>query len=142
MNSWPEYKLGEICQIKGGKRLPAGHSLSPVDTEHKYIRSRDIKSGKISSAQLASLEGPTRHALRRFSVATKDVCITIVANIGDVGIVPKELEGSILTENAVKLTNFSSDVSPDYLNVLLSCCLLYTSPSPRDQRGSRMPSSA
>ena len=25
---------------------------------------------------------------------------------------------------------------------LSSCCLLYTSPSPRDQRGSRMPSSA
>ena len=25
---------------------------------------------------------------------------------------------------------------------LYSCCLLYTSPSPRDQRGSRMPSSA
>ena len=24
----------------------------------------------------------------------------------------------------------------------LHCCLLYTSPSPRDQRGSRMPSSA
>ena len=24
----------------------------------------------------------------------------------------------------------------------LKCCLLYTSPSPRDQRGSRMPSSA
>ena len=28
----------------------------------------------------------------------------------------------------------------DYLRLL--CCLLYTSPSPRDQRGSRMPSSA
>ena len=25
---------------------------------------------------------------------------------------------------------------------LMECCLLYTSPSPRDQRGSRMPSSA
>ena len=25
---------------------------------------------------------------------------------------------------------------------MLFCCLLYTSPSPRDQRGSRMPSSA
>ena len=25
---------------------------------------------------------------------------------------------------------------------LVQCCLLYTSPSPRDQRGSRMPSSA
>ena len=27
-------------------------------------------------------------------------------------------------------------------NVLFGVCLLYTSPSPRDQRGSRMPSSA
>ena len=25
---------------------------------------------------------------------------------------------------------------------MMTCCLLYTSPSPRDQRGSRMPSSA
>ena len=29
-----------------------------------------------------------------------------------------------------------------YQNVLGRACLLYTSPSPRDQRGSRMPSSA
>ena len=29
-----------------------------------------------------------------------------------------------------------------YLNKIMSVCLLYTSPSPRDQRGSRMPSSA
>ena len=28
------------------------------------------------------------------------------------------------------------------LNAALKGCLLYTSPSPRDQRGSRMPSSA
>ena len=29
-----------------------------------------------------------------------------------------------------------------YKNVSIGACLLYTSPSPRDQRGSRMPSSA
>ena len=29
-----------------------------------------------------------------------------------------------------------------YDEVLATACLLYTSPSPRDQRGSRMPSSA
>ena len=28
------------------------------------------------------------------------------------------------------------------VDILFNCCLLYTSPSPRDQRGSRMPSSA
>ena len=37
-----------------------------------------------------------------------------------------------------------SDAVSDWplLNALLNTCLLYTSPSPRDQRGSRMPSSA
>ena len=35
------------------------------------------------------------------------------------------------------------DVLPwSYLLGYYGCCLLYTSPSPRDQRGSRMPSSA
>ena len=35
-----------------------------------------------------------------------------------------------------------SKVYDDVLRIWLSTCLLYTSPSPRDQRGSRMPSSA
>ena len=33
-------------------------------------------------------------------------------------------------------------VGEDVENIILTFCLLYTSPSPRDQRGSRMPSSA
>ena len=36
----------------------------------------------------------------------------------------------------------SSEVDGDIILELSSTCLLYTSPSPRDQRGSRMPSSA
>ena len=43
-------------------------------------------------------------------------------------------------------TNPSSDLVEKLLRVLKpverDACLLYTSPSPRDQRGSRMPSSA
>ena len=34
----------------------------------------------------------------------------------------------------------SNPIMREFRNIL--CCLLYTSPSPRDQRGSRMPSSA
>ena len=33
-------------------------------------------------------------------------------------------------------------IRANYYTALLEHCLLYTSPSPRDQRGSRMPSSA
>ena len=35
-----------------------------------------------------------------------------------------------------------TDIGEKIRSVLLDVCLLYTSPSPRDQRGSRMPSSA
>ena len=36
----------------------------------------------------------------------------------------------------------STGTEVHYLSYYTKCCLLYTSPSPRDQRGSRMPSSA
>ena len=34
------------------------------------------------------------------------------------------------------------NLSPELIRDEVAACLLYTSPSPRDQRGSRMPSSA
>ena len=40
------------------------------------------------------------------------------------------------------MENFSEKISGEPKEELLKTCLLYTSPSPRDQRGSRMPSSA
>ena len=45
---------------------------------------------------------------------------------------------------AVSVSAFFFDVENVfvYFFASLCCCLLYTSPSPRDQRGSRMPSSA
>ena len=53
----------------------------------------------------------------------------------ELGIPEKYLEA--LEEN-----NFSIMAGPTYIKGYLRACLLYTSPSPRDQRGSRMPSSA
>ena len=39
-------------------------------------------------------------------------------------------------------TFFAGKISPEALSALAKSCLLYTSPSPRDKRQSRMPSSA
>ena len=50
-----------------------------------------------------------------------------------------------MTANSAKLPyEFLDHVSTRIINEVsgISSCLLYTSPSPRDQRGSRMPSSA
>ena len=48
-----------------------------------------------------------------------------------------------LTSEQYQVTQYAGTEAPysgEYLNT--ETCLLYTSPSPRDQRGSRMPSSA
>ena len=39
-------------------------------------------------------------------------------------------------------TGFDITVASEIMAIVCLACLLYTSPSPRDQRGSRMPSSA
>ena len=45
--------------------------------------------------------------------------------------------------NFYKTPSYPNKKFPDYLNVGVLCsCLLYTSPSPRDPKTSRMPSSA
>ena len=46
-------------------------------------------------------------------------------------------EGRKTTWNAL-----AQHISPEEKVIWIHACLLYTSPSPRDQRGSRMPSSA
>ena len=56
----------------------------------------------------------------------------------------------VIEENDEKITILLSDVDRAFVNAIRrtlisdtpKICLLYTSPSPRDQRGSRMPSSA
>ena len=49
----------------------------------------------------------------------------------------KEAVGKLFTQLGPRFKD-----RPGGYTRILKCCLLYTSPSPRDQRGSRMPSSA
>ena len=56
-----------------------------------------------------------------------------------------ETSGSEDTEDVNAFGNFfraTDDAAESKIDVPPQLCLLYTSPSPRDQRGSRMPSSA
>ena len=45
-------------------------------------------------------------------------------------------------EERLEVQAIADDISSKYVPPHVNICLLYTSPSPRDQRGSRMPSSA
>ena len=52
------------------------------------------------------------------------------------------LSGCVSSEFSRAIVRGNGNGAEDYLKEAKDVCLLYTSPSPRDQRGSRMPSSA
>ncbi len=96
--------VGEQCLVKGGKRVPKGEKLVKENTGYPYIKAGNIKKGKVTTKNLEYLTPEIREKLKRYIVHAGDVCITVVGvNIGDIGIVPKELHLAYLTENANKL---------------------------------------
>lgn len=96
--------IGEQCSVKGGKRVPKNEKLVNENTGYPYIKAGNIKNGKVTTKELEYLLPSTREKLKRYIVNEGDVCITVVGvNIGDIGIVPKELHLANLTENANKL---------------------------------------
>ncbi|MDO6718698.1 restriction endonuclease subunit S [Psychrosphaera sp. 1_MG-2023] len=96
--------LGQVCTIKGGKRIPKGEKLVKENTGYPYIKAGNIKNGKVNSNKLEYVPHHVREKIARYTVDAGDVCLTVVgANIGDVGVVPDELHSASLTENANKL---------------------------------------
>ncbi len=113
---WEKRTINDLCEIKGGKRLPKNHELVEFETNHPYIRARDIGKGIIDFGKPVYLQENTHNLISRYIVSANDILLTIVgANIGDVGLIPKELEGANLTENAVKLTLFKNNCHFKYL---------------------------
>ena len=104
------FRIKDIASIKSGKRLPAGHLFSDEPTSHPYIRSRDIKNGRILSSNLAYLEEETFQFIKKYIIEEGDVAITIVANIGDIGYCDTDCDKLNLTENAVRLTKFNQKI--------------------------------
>lgn len=108
-------KLNQIVNVKGGKRLPAGATFSFTPTNHPYIRGQDIRGGRIKIGEALFVTEVDFQKIRRYTVNEGDVCVTIVGNIGDVGITPSELAGASLTENAVKLIPTTPDIDRHFL---------------------------
>lgn len=118
---WDVVKLGDYVEIKGGKRLPEGKSLCSEETEHPYIRIRNITSSKFIclNENLEYIDNETFDIIKRFTVKPKDILISIVGTIGAIACVGKSLKGANLTENCIKLINinyFTSDFLYHFLN--------------------------
>ena len=91
------------------------------ETEHPYIRARDIKEGKINTDDLIYLEDDVFQKIKRYIINSGDIAITIVgASVGDTGYASKNVDGYNLTENAVRLTNYKNNVDSKFLHYVLA----------------------
>lgn len=102
---WEEVKLGDICDVKGGKRLPKGESLQEHPNAFPYIRVADMHMGGVDLTNLLYVPAHIAPSIKNYTITSNDLFITVAGTLGLVGKIPKELDGANLTENADKLTN-------------------------------------
>ena len=115
--SWCWTTLGELCSIKGGKRLPKGKSFADTITPYIYIRVTDMKDHTVLLSSLKYIDEDVFAEIKNYTISSNDLYLTIAGTIGDVGLVPAELDGANLTENAAKLTDIKC--SKQYLMYVL-----------------------
>ena len=73
-------------------------------TAHIYIRVTDMKDNTIKLSDLKYIDDYVYEHIKNYTINANDLYLTIAGTIGSVGIVPNEVDGMNLTENAAKLT--------------------------------------
>lgn len=118
---WKINELKDVCDVKGGKRLPVGSELQEKHSNHPYIRVRDISDSKfvVLNNNFQYISDEVYEKISRYIVRKNDVVISIVGTIGLVGMIHESLDGANLTENCIKITNFKN-LSSDYIYYTIS----------------------
>jgi len=122
---WEIVALKEIADVKGGKRVPKGDKLVDFKTPYPYIRVIDFKNGTIIKQDIKYLPPETYEKIKKYTISSDDVYISIAGTIGLVGLIPPELNGASLTENAAKLCNLKR-VKKEFLMFVLNSTTIQT----------------
>lgn len=119
MSGYPVKSIGEVAKAKGGKRLPKGMGVQDEETDHPYLRVVDFGPDGVDRSAIKYISNEAFAHVKRYTITSQDVYVSIAGTIGRVGIVPDDLSGSNLTENAAKITEISKDVDQRYLLAFL-----------------------
>ena len=113
---WRMGTLGEVAEIKGGKRLPKGEELQTEKSSHPYIKVADMCNHKyvILNNEIQYVSDDVQKQIHQYIVNADDIILSIVGTIGSVNVIDESLNGANLTENCVKLVNLRI-ISNSYL---------------------------
>lgn len=106
---WDCKLIDDIADVKSGKRLPLGKHLVNHETPYPYIRVADMVMGKVLEEKIKYVPEDTFDAIKNYRIFVDDIFISVAGTLGLVGIIPNNLDGANLTENANKFTNISID---------------------------------
>lgn len=117
---WQCHKVVDVASVKGGKRMPAGRPFADFKTDHPYIRVSDFREGSIDQSSLVYVLPEDQKLIARYTISSRDVYISIAGTIGVSGMVPADLDGAQLTENAAKISVHSeAHLMPEFLSLLV-----------------------
>jgi len=102
---WRNSKIGDVAEVKGGKRLPKGVDFSKDITLHPYLRVTDFHNSSIDKSNLKYIDDNAYNFISGYTIGKDDLYISIAGTIGLVGSIPGDLDGANLTENAAKICN-------------------------------------
>lgn len=106
---WEEKLLGDVCDVKGGKRIPLGYSLVDENNGHPYITVSDIVNSTVSISKIKYIPLEAIDLIKNYKITVDDLFISVAGTLGLVGRIPKSLNNANLTENCNKLTNIKCD---------------------------------
>ncbi|MGC4105359.1 MAG: restriction endonuclease subunit S [Thermomicrobiales bacterium] len=107
---WTLAQIGELAQVRGGKRLPAGFELQDTPTPFPYIRVTDMRDGGVDDTGIRFVPVKAAPAIRNYRIGKDDIFISVAGTLGVVGRVPSSLHNANLTENADRLTEIKCNL--------------------------------
>ena len=116
-SNWKWTRLMNIFEVKGGKRIPKGDTFSK-EGNHVYIRVADMENMTINTTNLKYIDEKVFNKIKNYIITDKDLYITVAGTIGQVGSVPKKLNGMNLTENANRL--IPKNVNKEFYKYILN----------------------
>ena len=116
-------RVGEVCDVLSGKRIPKGETFCPYPTEYRYITVSDMGEKFVCSDALQYITAHTEKQISRYKVKSGDIIISVAGTLGKLNIITSDLEGVNLTENCDRFTNYRG-ISPEYLYYVLSSDLI------------------
>jgi type I restriction enzyme M protein len=108
-------KVGDVCEVKGGKRIPKGMTFSNEKTLFPYLRVSDFTKSSFKMEDVKYIAKDVFNEIKNYTISKENVYITIAGTIGLFGTIPDEFDGANLTENAAKLIFNSQQINKQFL---------------------------